>query len=692
MKALGPTLILAATGVFPVAASDVVSPVVAVTASRFPDTYLDKPTNLTVIDRPRIDTSAATSVPQLLAQEAGFSTHDFFGGNTASTTVDLRGFGITGGQNTLILLDGRRLSDIDLSGVQWSALPLHAVERIEVIRGAGGAVLYGDQAVAGVVNIITRSPYDLSALATLGGGAGSQNAREAHAEVSTSSHSAGLRVYGTHFESDGYRANNRNLVTDTFADLRWRGAASELALKLGTDRQDLQLPGARTVQPSVGLDQWSTDPRGTSTPLDRSTRNGNHAALELDHHFEAFDLNLGGGFRNKFQTAYFDFGGFPNYSETQTAVWSFTPRVRWPLQALGYDASLVAGVDVYHWQYQNRIAASVAGIDAPPHRVSADQDNRAAYLQASVAPATGTTLSAGVRRETQWIEASDAYNPAVADPLFANGALAGRQSVAAKAWTLGFRQQLAAGSAVFANAGTGFRFATVDEIYGVTADFLSEQFKFLRPQRSRSLDLGGEQSWNAFKLRANLFQVDLTDEIHLDSYTAGIGNTNLPPSRRRGLEAQAGWAVSPTFALEFNYTYTSALFLSGDFPGGAFTRLNVPLAGKTVPLVSRHRANLSANWRLEPTLLLSGNFSYASPQFMDNDEPNDLGTRIPAAFLAGAKLQWTPGPWRLALTLDNLLGHRYYTYAVRSQFTADRYNVYPLPQRVAWLSVEYTWH
>src|SRR5437016_13402688 len=78
---------------------------------------------------------------------------DLFGNNASNTSIDLRGFGATGPQNTLILLDGRRLNDIDLSGVQWSAIPLSSIERIEILRGTG-AVLYGDNASTGVVNIV----------------------------------------------------------------------------------------------------------------------------------------------------------------------------------------------------------------------------------------------------------------------------------------------------------------------------------------------------------------------------------------------------------------------------------------------------------------------------------------------------------------------------------------------------------
>src|SRR5918995_4090360 len=87
---------------------------VVVTATRFEDRYRDKPVNLVVITAEEIRSSPARTVPDLLAEQAGIAIHDFFGNNAATTTVDMRGFGITGTQNTLILVDGRRVVDIDL--------------------------------------------------------------------------------------------------------------------------------------------------------------------------------------------------------------------------------------------------------------------------------------------------------------------------------------------------------------------------------------------------------------------------------------------------------------------------------------------------------------------------------------------------------------------------------------------------
>ena len=134
---------------------------IVVTPSRFPQALSGQTANTTVITRQDIEDSPQSTLPEILAQQAGIGMRDLYGNQAAASTVDLRGFGAAAGQNTLILLDGRRLNDIDLSAIDWSALPLSAIERIEIVRG-GSSVLHGAGAVAGVINIITRSPLRLS--------------------------------------------------------------------------------------------------------------------------------------------------------------------------------------------------------------------------------------------------------------------------------------------------------------------------------------------------------------------------------------------------------------------------------------------------------------------------------------------------------------------------------------------------
>ena len=129
---------------------------VVVTATRDAEEIRKIPANVTVITQEGIEQSNSQNVVDLLKDQVDVVVRDFYGnGKTAS--VDIRGFGETGTLNVLVLVDGRRVNDIDLSGVDWTQIPLDQVERIEIVRGSG-SVLYGDNATGGVINIITKRP------------------------------------------------------------------------------------------------------------------------------------------------------------------------------------------------------------------------------------------------------------------------------------------------------------------------------------------------------------------------------------------------------------------------------------------------------------------------------------------------------------------------------------------------------
>ena len=93
--------------------------------------------------------------------------------NGVGTSIDLRGFGATGPNNTLILINGRRQNDWDLPGFDLSTIAKDLVERIEITRGNSGAVLYGDGAVGGVINVVTRNGVAVPNQARIEGGIGS---------------------------------------------------------------------------------------------------------------------------------------------------------------------------------------------------------------------------------------------------------------------------------------------------------------------------------------------------------------------------------------------------------------------------------------------------------------------------------------------------------------------------------------
>jgi iron complex outermembrane receptor protein len=659
---------------------------IIVTGSRFEETYADKPLNVSVITREDINKSSARTIPELLSQQAGISARDLFGNNGALATVDLRGFGAAAGQNTLILLDGRRIMNADLSGVQWSAIPFASIERIEIMRGSG-AVLYGDGATNGVINIITKSPVRAGTTGQVSVKAGSYGMAEVQANANYFSGKAGINFTVDQLSSDGYRANNRNEQTNMQANSRWMLGAGELALKVGIDRQDIRLPGARLVQPSAGINLVATDQRGTATPLDYASHDGNQVALEWQQRFSGADVNVGVAHRTKNQKSYYDFNGFPNYRDSDLNVTSLTPRIKIP-HSLGGDSTLVAGIDVYCWNYDLLTSNAAANIGQPINQVSMTQQNSAWYLQNTTRLSSATSLLAGVRNERISIDANDLYNAAAPGALFGSAAAPGSFKASKNAYELGLRHQLDRGLALNGKVGRSFRFANVDEIYESSPTF-TNQFQFLRPQTSDNMEFSVEQRIRDGNWRATLFNNKVRDEIHLDPFTTGIGNTNLPPTRRRGFELDGKWQALPRLALNAAYTYIDAKFLSGVLAGGAFTQTNVNIAGKRVPLVPRQKLNLGAAWAISEQTLLNSSVTHVDSQFMDNDEANTLGGKIPAYTVADIKLAHKTGPWQLSTSVNNLFDRKYFNYAVSSQFTPGKYNAYPLPGRTLFIGVSY---
>ena len=129
---------------------------IVISASRGDSTLADTPLHATVLDRQAIETSPASTLDQLLRSVQGFN----FTGVPATQSdptghqTKLRGLG---NAKVLVLLDGVPVHDPFYLTTQWYKLPLSRIERVEVLRG-GASSLWGNMAVAGVINIVTRKP------------------------------------------------------------------------------------------------------------------------------------------------------------------------------------------------------------------------------------------------------------------------------------------------------------------------------------------------------------------------------------------------------------------------------------------------------------------------------------------------------------------------------------------------------
>jgi len=141
---------------------------VEVTGSRIKQIDAEGASPVQVINRDDIKKTGATSVREMLDSLTVTSTNnasitDINGSGTFSPGASQASLRNLGAQSTLVLLNGRRLPTFPLPNFQETftnvdTIPLDAVDRIEVLK-VGGSAIYGSDAIAGVINIITRASF-----------------------------------------------------------------------------------------------------------------------------------------------------------------------------------------------------------------------------------------------------------------------------------------------------------------------------------------------------------------------------------------------------------------------------------------------------------------------------------------------------------------------------------------------------
>ena len=216
-------------------------PPILISGARTSAPGLDIPAATTTITREEIAETGARDLDEVLRQIPALHVSDGLG-NGGNSRIDMRGFGATAPSNVAILIDGRKINPATDSGSLYlNSIDLSNVDQIEIIEGSAGT-LFGNQAVGGLVNIITRRPRARSARLQLGGG--SYEAREFTASVSEPFASGALRVGVSHRASDNYRDHNASRVTrlDGRADFGSAGGHSHVDLQVLDDY--LETPGA----------------------------------------------------------------------------------------------------------------------------------------------------------------------------------------------------------------------------------------------------------------------------------------------------------------------------------------------------------------------------------------------------------------------------------------------------------------
>ena len=206
---------------------------VVVTANRVETRTDELVSEVVVISREQIQRSAAQTLPELLARQAGvqFTAN---GGAGTNSSVFIRG---AESRHTLLLVDGVRYGSATTGAPSWDGIPLEMIERIEVLKGPASA-LYGSEAVGGVVQIFTKQGkkgFSPSASLTLG----SRSYAQAAANLSGGTDDVTYQLGIQHTKDGGFSATNSKVPFGNFnADVdNFRQSALNASLKYKLNAQ-----------------------------------------------------------------------------------------------------------------------------------------------------------------------------------------------------------------------------------------------------------------------------------------------------------------------------------------------------------------------------------------------------------------------------------------------------------------------
>ena len=588
----------------------------------------------TVIDAETIASSGSRSVAELLASRGGIRLTSNTG-NPADASVHLRGFGENAASRALVLIDGRPANRADMASVSWLEIPLARLERVEILRGSHSA-RFGDNAVGGVINLVTRRGTTTNTVVEAAAGSdASFIARASHHQAS------GGNQLGFDFESnltDGWRDNafselesgsvrwdrdvRRNLKAGfslSWADQRG-GFPGPLTLGryLANPRQSIYALFGQADQYFSEQTRWLAE--GGITWGDRSK-----LVLDFPVSFLRRDLawNFGPGFHSD------------NLLDTLT----LQPTLR-----IRRDAwSAEAGIDFRRDQLDLQQYAEIQRINRSSDS-SLDRHILGIHAGAEWEPWRNWHLSAAARWESSDLDAASQSHLFPADPAlnFARGS-----DESNSAFQAGLRWEPASGRSLWLRYDRLYRLPSTDEIASYQGFPLTLPFNDrLRAETGHNLELGGEWTPGNWTLGLNGFAQWLEGEIIYD-YLANL-NVNLADTRRLGLETTVGYDGT-TWSIDLRHTALRARFASG------------PHEGRDVFLVPNHELTATLAWRPADRLTLQAEYQWIASSHEGNDFANSR-PKLPAYEVINLLARYEPRPGlSLYLRVNNLLDQRYAT-------------------------------
>jgi iron complex outermembrane receptor protein len=604
---------------------------VMVTTQRFTTPIDSAAVITTVIDADQIEKSASNNLASLLESEAGIHVTDLFGISGSQSSVDMGGFGASGNLNTLMLLNGRRLNDVDLSGANLAAIPLESIERIEIVQGTS-AVLFGDNAVGGVINIVTKNGFNQQQ-SQLKLQQGSYRTLETTFNSQGSFDNKSYSVILNNSASNGYRDNSSFENSRIAAELAFDQGSWLFGTRIFGSKEDLQLPGA------LNEPDYERDPTMAGAGKLESSKENRYAveAFAKGNHYAA-EIALS----DKHQEAFF----YGKTSADLTTV-SLTPRYSRHLNL----QDIIAGLDLYRSDLE-----SEALFDAAKNQGAATRESYAIYATDTFSFNKQTQLELGARYQQVNLDITNKN-------LLAHTEESNDSKDGLTAWDISVSHKHRYGARNYLRLASSFRFPVLDEVW----DYYSGTIALLEPQTSRHFEIGSDYPINdSVTLKANFFRIKIKNEISYDA--AQYANVNLESTQHDGVNLNVRWQAGQFYTLSTAYGYRNATFTFG------------ANSGKQIPLIPHHKLSLNNQFDLKYGGILNLNVIYTGERYFGDDNANQ-GKQLPAYTKVDLGYIHNFGIWKARLSIFNVTNEKAADHGYYGSYATNPYFYYPLPER-----------
>ena len=517
-----------------------------------------------------IEQSKSKDIYDFLASQTSVNVMPNFG-NTFSQSLDMRGYGIeNGNQNLVVVVNGRRLNNIDMSPQLLSSIPLESIEKIEILKGSG-SVIYGDGANSGVINIVT----DKKNANYIKGYLGNNTSKGGVVSLGYGNEYVIANAYIDYNSTDGNLRNPKDEENNSYI----RNKSFSVVF---TPTESLELSVTRTYSnmstkygDPINLEQYKKDPSYTSK--------------FNEQYFSSYVTSVGA--RYDFNPNLWIDANFSDEDKLSDFVtWNSSSKYK------SFTSTL---------NYKNDIFKASTGIDGfKGDRIgSADtttKDNIAGFASFELNATDDLVFSTGIRRENVEYE----YKPLGGNSL--------KQDDYLNAYDFGVNYVIDENQSVFSNYNRSFQTPDIDRFFDAFAGTFNG---FIEPAKVDNYTVGYNNIQKNNKLKISLFRSELKNEIYLYQ-VLGYKNTNIDKSHKYGLEIYDKFLITDELFTSLNYSYIRAKIDNENEGKGAYN-------GKDLPGVSKHNLTLGLGYDFYKfSTFLS--HSYKSSAYAINDFKNDF--------------------------------------------------------------------